>query len=472
MIEQFASTMFLRAGFLLAGAFFAVAVMSAASASASEGARATRFTLANGLEIVVIPDHRAPVVTHMVWYRVGAADEKPGKSGIAHFLEHLMFKGTEKIPPGEFSKIVARNGGEDNAFTGHDATAYFQRVATDRLPLVMEMEADRMANLRLANEDVLTERKVILEERRSRVDNSPSNILNEQMMAALYQSHPYGVPIIGWEHEIKELDRKDATTFYDRYYAPNNAILVVAGDVEPGEVKALAEKTYGQLKPHDDRIRDARPREPRHAAPVRVTLEDPRAGSATVQRYYIAPSYTTSEKGEAEALDLLMKIAASGNTSRLYKKLVVEQKKAADAGGWFSGSGLDSGRIAVYALASQGVEIADAEAAMDAVLKDIRENGVTQEELDRARKSYIADHIYGSDNQASLARRYGWALAAGRTIEDVENWPAALEKVTVEDVKRVANKYLNIDQSVTGVLLPGKTTSSEAQKAGDAARKS
>lgn len=472
MIDQFASTMLLRAGLLIAGAFFAVAVLSAAAAQTADSGRATQFKLANGMEVVVIPDHRAPVATHMVWYRVGAADEQWGKSGIAHFLEHLMFKGTEKIPPGEFSKIVARNGGEDNAFTGHDATSYFQRVAKDRLPLVMEMEADRMANLRLAKDDVLTERKVILEERRSRVDNSPSNILNEQMMAALYQSHPYGVPIIGWEHEISELDRTDATDFYERYYAPNNAILVVAGDVEPAEVKALAEKTYGKLKAHDERVRAARPREPRHAAPVRVTLQDPRAGSAIVQRFYIAPSYASAEKGEAEALDLLMKIAGSGNTSRLYKKLVVEEKKAADAGGWFGGSGLDSDRIGVYALAAQGVPIGDAEAAMDAVLEDIRENGVTQEELDRARNSFIADLTYGSDNQTTLARRYGWALAVGRSIQDVENWSVELENVTVEDIKRVANKYLNLDQSVTGILLPGKTASNGTQKAGDAERKS
>lgn len=472
MIDTFTSSLVLRAELLLAGAMFAVVALSVAATSAHAEARATDFKLANGMQVVVIPDHRAPVVTHMVWYRVGAADEAPGTSGIAHFLEHLMFKGTEKIASGEFSKIVARNGGEDNAFTGHDATSYFQRVAKDRLPLVMEMEADRMANLRLAKDDVLTERKVILEERRSRVDNSPSSILSEQMMAALYQSHPYGVPIIGWEHEISELDRKDATDFYARYYAPNNAVLVVAGDVTPEEVKKLAEKTYGKIEAQHDRVRVARPKEPRHAAPVRVTLEDPRAGSATVQRFYLAPSYGTAKDGEAEALDLLMKVAASGTTSRLYKSLVVKQKKAANVGGWYGATGLDSGRLGVYAVASEGVPIGEVEAAMDAVLTDIRDNGITQKELDRARNSYIADHIYGSDSQSRLARRYGWALAAGRTIDDVESWPQRLEKVTVEDVSRVARKYLNETQSVTGVLLPAKKATQRTQKAGDEARKS
>ncbi len=211
----------------------------------------SEFTLKNGLQVLVIPDHRAPVVTQMIWYKVGAADEPPGSSGIAHFLEHLMFKGTDLIPTGQFSKIIARNGGEDNAFTNHDVTAYFQRVAKDRLPKVMEMEADRMANLRLSEEDVATERKVILEERRSRVDNDPGSILQEQMMAALYANHPYGIPIIGWEHEIRALDREDALSFYRRFYAPDNAILVIAGDVEPEEVRRLAEETFGKLAPSD-----------------------------------------------------------------------------------------------------------------------------------------------------------------------------------------------------------------------------
>ncbi len=203
--------------------------------------------LENGLEIVVVPDRRAPVVTHMVWYKVGGADEPPGKSGIAHFLEHLMFKGTDKIPAGEFSKIVARLGGQDNAFTAQDITAYFQRVAKEKLSQVMSMEADRMANLRLDEKEVLTERKVIREERRSRVDNDPSSLLQEQMMAALYIAHPYHTPVIGWDTEIRELSREDALRHYKKFYAPNNAILVVTGDVDPDQVVALAKDTYGKF---------------------------------------------------------------------------------------------------------------------------------------------------------------------------------------------------------------------------------
>src|SRR6476619_7477672 len=303
MFDQLAGALDARTGLILA----AFSLASMAVAVAVDGARATprvvEFTLGNGLQVLVIPDHRAPVVTQMIWYKVGAADEPPGSSGIAHFLEHLMFKGTESIPPGQFTKIVAKNGGEDNAFTNHDVTAYFQRVAKDRLPTGMALEADRMANLRLSKEDVATERDVILEERRSRVDNDPSSILQEQMMAALYTKHPYGIPIIGWAHEVAALDRDDALSFYKRFYAPNNALLVVAGDVEPDEVKGLAEETYGKLPANPALNGRLRPKEPDHSTPVRVELADPRAGRLTMQRYYFAPSYAPGEPGEAEALD-------------------------------------------------------------------------------------------------------------------------------------------------------------------------
>ncbi len=473
MIHQLVSnSRFWRAALMTICAIAAAMTVSLPAEQLRAASGVTHFKLKNGMEVVVIPDHRVPVVTHMVWYRVGAADEPRGVSGIAHFLEHLMFKGTEKISPGEFSKIVARNGGEDNAFTGHDATSYFQRVAKDRLPLLMEMEADRMVNLRLLEKDVVTERKVILEERRSRVENDPSNILGEQMNAALYQSHPYGIPILGWEHEMRALDRKKAIDFYKRYYAPNNAILIVAGDVTADEAKKLAENTYGKVKPNTDRIRDARPIEPPHRAPIRLNLEDPRAGRATVQRFYLAPSYSNAEPGEAEALDLMMKVLSSGSTSRMYKSLVVEQKKAASAGGWYSGTGLDSGRLGVYAVASNGVEIADVEKAMDEVIAEFIEKGATQKELDRARNSYIASHIYGGDSQSSLARRYGWGLVNGRTIADIEQWPERLEKITIDDLQRVAKKYFDMNQSVTGVLRPVETKNAGAKKAGHGKQKS
>ena len=464
MFDQLAGALDPRAGLVLAGFGIASMAFAVALDSARASPRVAEFTLANGLQVLVIPDHRAPVVTQMIWYKVGAADEPRGSSGIAHFLEHLMFKGTDAIPPGQFSKIVARNGGEDNAFTNHDVTAYFQRVAKDRLPTVMAMEADRMANLRLSEEDVTTERKVILEERRSRVDNDPSSILQEQMMAALYTKHPYGIPIIGWAHEIAGLDRDDALTFYKRFYAPNNALLVIAGDVESDEIKKLAEETYGKLRPHGAINGRSRPQEPNHSAPVRVELEDARAGRMTVQRYYLAPSYSSAAPGEAEALDLLMRIAAAGPVSRLYKRLVIEQKTAASAGGWYSDSGLDEGRVAFYAIGAEKVAPPELEQAIDRVIDELRDGGVTQGEIDRARSAYLAEFIYTQDSQSRMARHYGWRLATGMTVADVEAWPERLKQVTVESIRHVARKYLVDSNSVTGILVPASDQTSRSSE--------
>jgi zinc protease len=411
-------------------------------------------TLANGLEVVVIPDRRAPVVTHMVWYRVGAADEPRGKSGIAHFLEHLMFKGTEKIAPGDFSKIVARNGGQDNAFTTQDATAYFQRVAKERLPLVMEMEADRMRNLRLLEEDVVNERQVIIEERRSRVDNDPGSLLSEQMQAALFLSHPYGIPVIGWQNEMEKLSRQDALSFYKTYYSPNNAVLVVAGDVEPDAVIKLAEDIYGGLPATAQLPPPARTQEPAPIAARRIVLRDERAAKATISRNYLTPSYTTAKPHEAESLELLAAILGSTGTGRIYKKLVVEEKKASSAGAWYSGTGLDYGRFGFYAVPVGETPLESVEASIDVVLAEVRDNGVKPDELERVRNAAIADIIYDADNQTNLARAYGWALVTGRSIDNVKNREADLAAVTVDDIKAAARNYLDVRRSVTGYLLP------------------
>jgi zinc protease len=454
MFDQLAGAFDGRAGLILACLSLASMAVAIVIDNAQATTRISEFKLSNGLQLVVIPDHRAPVVTQMIWYRVGAADEPPGSSGIAHFLEHLMFKGTDLVPSAQFSKIVARNGGEDNAFTNHDVTAYFQRLAKDRLPKVMEMEADRMAHLRLSEEDVTTERNVILEERRSRVDNDPGSILQEQMMAALYENHPYGIPIIGWEHEIRGLNREDALSFYKRFYAPNNALLVIAGDVEPEDVLKLAEETFGKIAPNPQLNGRHRPEEPEHQAGVTVKLQDARAGRTTVQRYYLAPSYASAAPSEAEALDLLMRIAATGPVSRIYKRLVIEGKAAASAGGWYSDSGLDGGRLAFYAIASAAASSAELNEAIGAVIAELRENGVTQGELDRARSAYLAEFVYTADSQSRMARHYGWRLATGMSVADVQAWPDRIAKVTVEDIKKVARKYLVDKDSVTGILEP------------------
>ena len=432
--------------------------MEAAAITANETtanrAVAQSTFLDNGMQVVVIPDHRAPVATHMVWYRVGGADEAPGESGVAHFLEHLMFKRTENLDTGEFSKTVALLGGQENAFTGQDVTAYFQRVASDRLPDVMRLEAERMTKLLFDEDEVATERDVVLEERRMRVENNPPSILMEQMNAALYLSHTYSTPIIGWMHEIQQLTRNETRAFYQRHYAPNNAILVVAGDVELEQVTELAKQYYGVIPRNDDVFQRRRPTEPEGQAARRVELKHERAGQPMLQRYYIAPSYVTAEGGEAEALDLLMKVVASGATSRLYKALVTKDKIATNAGGYYSGAARDYGKIVLYGLPAEGHDLAEVEAAIDAVLEDVIANGITEAELSRAKKVYLADDIYERDSQSTLARRYGYGLVTGQTIEDIESWPSRIEAVTLHQAHDAAKKHLNIKNSVTGLLLP------------------
>jgi zinc protease len=437
--------------------------------AAETSSRITETTLPNGLKIVVIPDHRAPVVSHVIWYKVGAADEPRGKSGIAHFLEHLMFKGTKEIPPGEFSKIIARNGGQDNAFTSQDITAYFQRVAKDRLQLVMGMEADRMTNLTLDEDNVRTELQVILEERRSRVDNDPSSILSEQMTAALYIAHPYRIPIIGWEHEMAGLTRADAIRFYKQYYAPNNAILVVVGDVEADDVIELAKQTYGKVPASSETPERMRVSEPGHPAARRVILSDERVAQNTLSRNYLTPSFPTAEGREAEALSLLGTIIGENSTGRLYKQLVVEEKIASTAGAWFSADARDYGQFGIYAMVQGDSTLPDLEASIDRVIAEIQENGVTEAELTRARKSEIAQLVYSEDSQFNMARTYGWALAIGRTVDDLKNRAKALEAVTLDDIRDAARKYLVVNNSVTGEL---RTTKKSAEATSEITTKS
>lgn len=412
------------------------------------------FKLANGMEVVVIPDHRAPVVTHMVWYRVGAADEVSGKSGLAHFLEHLMFKGTTKHPQGEFDHLIDINGGEGNAFTTNDYTAFFQRIASDRLGLMMELEADRMQNLVLTDENVLPELQVVREERRERTDNDPSALLSEQVDAALYTAHPYGKPVIGWMSEVAKLTKDDAVAFYKAHYEPANAILVVAGDATPEQVKTLAEKYYGPLKNTFTPGARVRTQEPDPIAARRVTMSDARASSQVFQRSYLGPSYLTATGHEATALDLLADIIGSGTQSRLYKGLVVEQKLAAYVGAWYTGDQLDYGTFGVYGAPNPGVDVNKVEAAIDIILADILKNGVTQKELDRVRNQAIAERVYTLDDQATLAQMAGVALATGLSARDLFDRDIEMAKVTLDDIKAAAAKIIVLKRSVTGILLP------------------
>jgi zinc protease len=402
---------------------------------------------------VVIPDHRAPVVTHMIWYRVGSADETPGKSGLAHFLEHLMFKGTAKNPSGRFSQVVATIGGQENAFTSSDYTGYFQRVPRDQLKAMMEFEADRMTGLVLSDEVVRPELNVVLEEQNMRVANNPAARLGEQMDAALYLNHPYGRPVIGWRHEIEQLDRDAALDFYRRFYTPNNAIVVIAGDVTEPEIRALAEETYGKVPRVAEIKPRLRPQEPVQEAPRTVTLADPRVSQPNVSRYYLVPSSTTARPGESEALDLLVHILGRGSNSRLYQALVVDKGIAVNAAANYDGTAVDATRLSIYGTPKAGVSLTQLEAAIDAVLAELIENGVTAEELDRAKSRLIADAVYANDNQRMLAQWYGASLATGATVQDVQAWPDRVRAVTAENVRDAARRWLDKRRSVTGYLI-------------------
>jgi zinc protease len=423
------------------------------------------FTLNNGLQVLVIPDHRTPVVTQMIWYKVGSADETPGKSGLAHFLEHLMFKGTAKHPAGEFSQTVLKIGGNENAFTSYDYTGYFQRVPREQLARMMEFEADRMTGLILKDENVLPERDVVLEEFNMRVANNPDARLTEQIMAALYLNHPYGRPVIGWHQEIEKLDREDALAFYKRFYAPNNATLIIAGDVEANEVQPLVEKYYAGI-PAQPAIpaKRVRPQEPTPAAPRTVTLSDPRVEQTNIRRYYLVPSSATAAPGESAALDVLAQLMGSGANSYLYRSLVIDKQLAISAGAGYQGTSLDATQFQISASPKPGVEFLQVEQAIDAVIADLAQNPPRAEDLERVKTQLIAEAVYAQDNQATMARWYGGALTSGLSIEDIRSWPDRIRAVTAEQVRDAAQKWLDKKRSVTGYLIKEPTPRREEKR--------
>ncbi|UES41228.1 insulinase family protein [Roseibium aggregatum] len=432
---------------LLLGGGMALVPGSAFSAPATAGnlmiaPNLESFTLDNGLQVVVIPDRRAPVVTHMIWYKVGSADEPEGQSGVAHFLEHLMFKGTHDHPNGEFSKMVADRGGQENAFTSTDYTAYFQKVAKQHLPLMMKLEADRMENLVLSDEVVTPERDVVLEERRMRVDSEPGSRLQEALNSITFVNHPYGSPVIGWQSEIEALNKEAAIAFYDRFYTPNNAVVVIAGDVDVDAVRKLAQETYGKVARRAEPGERLRPAEPPLAGERRIAVSDPRVRQESLSQIWIVPSQTTGEGRTPEALDILSYILGEGPSSRLHKALVLDQEAALSAGAYYQGSALDNGRFGLYAVPRPGYTLEDMERLIAAELQKLLETGVTEEEVERARNSMVASAIYAQDSQSGLARLFGGALTTGQTIENVQTWPSQVQAVTPEDVLDAARTYL------------------------------
>lgn len=412
------------------------------------------FTLENGLEVVVVPNRRAPVVAHWVWYRVGTADSPVGKSGLPHFLEHLMFKGTERIPPGEFSKIVARHGGNDNAVTSYDFTAYFQMIAKDRLPLMLEMEADRMVNLRLSDAEVYPERDVILEERRQRIENEPTAALSEQLAAAQWLHHPYRLPVIGWMHEIASYTREDCERFYEAWYAPNNAVLIVAGDIDAAELRPMVEATYGRIpaRPLPERSRLQEP--PQHAE-RRIVLRDPRVRQPNLVRSWLAPSLCSPGREHAYPLEVLAQLLGGGATGRLYRALVVEQGLAAGAGAFYRGGTRDETSLRVYASPRPGVEVERLEEALEAEIRRLLRDGVAEEEVTRVKRRMLAEAIYALDSLNGAAQIFGSALTSGLTVAEIESWPRRIAAVTAAEIDTAARHVLRPERSVLATLVPG-----------------
>ncbi|MCZ4298667.1 M16 family metallopeptidase [Henriciella marina] len=425
----------------------------------------TTFELDNGMDVVVLPDNRAPVVTHMVWYKVGAVDEDPGKSGIAHLFEHVMFKETDDIGPEEFTTIVQRNGGQLNAFTSWDYTAYYERVAKTQLERMMELEAERMTDL-IINDDpegpFISERDVVKEERRQRIDNNPGVILQEQVMTALYRDHPYNITVIGKMEEVGALTPQDGLDFYNKWYTPSETILIVAGDITPEDVRTLAERTYGQIEsantePPQRGWQDVQPL----AETQLITHSDPKVRQPEWERWYLSTSFT-QDREFAYALNVALDVLGGGRTSRLYQALVEDQKIANDAsaGAWLSLH--DTAPTVLSASPSDGVTLEALEEAYMAVVNDVLANGFTDEEVERSRNSLAASAIYQRDSQAGMANLYGRTLAVGGTVEDVMNYPDDIRRVTADDAIAALRRVLGEDKNyIEAHLLPEEEQAAE-----------
>ncbi|MDP3738712.1 MAG: pitrilysin family protein [Hyphomonadaceae bacterium] len=430
----------------------ALAFAPAAIAQAPQEWKPETFELANGMRAVVLPDHRAPVVTHMIWYRVGASDEVKGKSGLAHFLEHLMFKATDKIAAGEYSKIVARNGGQDNAGTSNDFTNYHFRIAKDRLPQMMEMEADRLVNLKLAEAEVVSELKVVQEERRQNVDSNPGSVLEEKVMAAMFPGHPYSIPVIGHMDEVAKLTQADAVDWYKTWYGPENAILVVAGDITAAELKPLAEKIYGPVARRGDLKVRKWPEIKPIAKSLALSHSDPKVRQPSWSRNWIGGPVGGPD---SEALQVGLEVLGGGRTSRLYRELV--EKNIAVNSYAYNMEMEAGGSITLAVSPNLGVSLDEAKTAMLVVADRFLKEGPTPEELTRAKKRMAASEIFARDNQVGMANWYGSLLVTGQPIERIEGWGARIQAVTREQVVAALNKYMTGVNHIDATLLPGKT---------------
>lgn len=423
---------------------------------------AKSYMLDNGLKIVVVENHRAPVITHMIWYRAGAADEPRGKSGIAHFLEHLLFKGQKHkvlgdFLPGEFSRIVRSLGGEDNAFTSQDYTAYYQSIASEHLEKVMRMEAGRMRGIDIPLKEFASEKKVIQEERRQRTDNNPRAQMAEQMTEALFPNHPYGIPVIGWMHEIQALEWVDAKKFYNQYYAPNNAILIVSGDVKGADVLEIAKQTYGIIERVNTPIRK-RTTSPPFISQTSVTLKHESIKEPQFRRTYRVPSYRQNAQVSL-TFEVLENIIGGGSTSRFYKSLVIDQKLATNISLSYNSAAWNDATLSIVATPVSIDKMAALQDAIDRELRKLVMDSVTDQELSNTISRMQDEAIYARDSLSGPAMVIGYNLITGATLDDIEYWPQRINTVTRSKIQNIVKTYLNPDQPyktpyVEGFLLP------------------
>ena len=413
---------------------------------------AKQFKLKNGLQVIVIENSRAPVVSQMIWYNVGSIDEKFGKSGLAHFLEHLMFKGTKKYPSGYYSKYISKNGGTENAFTSFDYTAYYQIVPTEHLEKIVELEADRMTNLTLTNEQVETEKKVILEERYQRIDSKPSAILDESIRKSLFPNHTYGTPIIGWEHEIKALTIDDVRKFYNDYYNPKNAILIFSGDVSLKKAKEFSEKYFGKIEVKNQiNINRIKLNDPILKTNIRINYDDENVKQKIWKRSFKTSSYKESIKNGI-ALELGLKILTGGSTSILYRELVEKKKLVSSIGGYYQGMSRDKATVNFYAIPNENVEISNLEKQIYEIMKKSVVNGITEDRFTLQKKKYEYESIYLRDSIFQPAQIVGEALSIGIALEEIESWDEFLNEITIDDVKNELKKFIKNNNYVTGLL--------------------
>ena len=421
------------------------------TASLSALANPHEYKLANGLKVIVKEDHRAPVVVSQIWYRAGSMDEFNGTTGVAHVLEHMMFKGTPSVPAGEFSKLIAAAGGRDNAFTSRDHTAYFQQLHKSRLALSFKLESDRMQHLQLTDQEFAKEIKVVMEERRWRTDDKPQALVYEQMSATAFQAHPYRRPVVGWMNDLEHMTGQDARDWYQRWYAPNNAVLVVVGDVEPQAVFALAQKYFGPAKPK--LLPERKPQqEPVQQGIRRINVKAPAQLPYLLMGYHVPTLKNPEQDWEPYALEMLGGVLDGNDSARLNKTLVRDSRIASSAGASYDGIARGPGMFLLDGTPSEGKNVAELEAAMRVQIENIKRDGVTIDELQRVKAQVIAAQVYQQDSTFYQAMQIGEFETAGLSYKALDTRLAKLKQVTAAQIQAVAKKYL-IDDSLTVATL-------------------